>query len=590
MTFDRKMKWFISIAIVSSATLILIISTYSAITSVTKKSRDLAQMQINAFSNDLENTLETYKETALALALDGNVQSYLKSEPRSHEYQIRSEGAKETLVNIQNLQIHTNFLAVAALDDKGNLQDETGTNYLFKAQESMISTRFQEIYTKDYRNSFPSGYGTMRMNFNNAYYNGEKYTLNIYYPVYNTYKIGNQIGLICINVDENIFRHIFEKTDSIMDVEICLINTEGTLVTHADKEKIGKQVDYLAQLTDDHGSFEQNGSLYVYQKIGRWNYYLVDIIPTSELYRDSLQTVYLLIVLLVAMVAVSLLVASKIISRNYEPLDELVTKMGQVSEGRLDIRIEEAQMGADFKQMASGFNVMMDKIVVLMDQVKEEQHQVEQIRFNALQSQIQPHFLYNTLECIHWQAAAKGDKQVSTLVKALAMYYRLCLSKGHDVINLSQEIEHVKNYLTIQNIRYDHILDAVFEVPPGMNEIQIPKMTLQPLVENAIYHGIKLKKGIQGELRIYAYMEEEDAIVCVEDSGSGMSQDRIDDMNNSISVYDESFGYGVRNVNKRIEILFGKRYGLYYMANEKNGITVQIRLPRDGNAEYKGIL
>ena len=108
---------------------------------------------------------------------------------------------------------------------------------------------------------------------------------------------------------------------------------------------------------------------------------------------------------------------------------------------------------------------------MLMDQVKMEQHQIEQIRFNSLQSQIQPHFLYNTLECIHWQAMADGNKEISTLVMALAKYYRICLSKGHDVIPLELEIEHMKNYLIIQNMRYDNIIGSEIQIEETVKKL-----------------------------------------------------------------------------------------------------------------------
>ena len=226
----------------------------------------------------------------------------------------------------------------------------------------------------------------------------------------------------------------------------------------------------------------------------------------------------------------------------------------------------------------------------IRDRVKTEQHQLEQIRFNALQSQIQPHFLYNTLECIHWQAVADGNKEISTMVKAMAQYYRVCLSRGKEIISLKQELDHIRSYLIIQNMRYDNIIDLEVDVPEIFENIQIPKMTLQPLIENCIYHGIRVKEGRRGLVKIGICCEGEDVRITVADSGTGMTQAEIDEMNRSISVYDESFGYGVRNVNKRIEIMFGSRYGLHFYRNEQGGVTVEIRLPKEAEIEYKGVL
>ena len=264
--------------------------------------------------------------------------------------------------------------------------------------------------------------------------------------------------------------------------------------------------------------------------------------------------------------------------------------MDQVAEGTLEVRIDTESMDADSRKLAVGFNSMMDEIAVLMEQVKVEQHQLEQIRFNALQSQIQPHFLYNTLECIHWQAIADGNKEISTMVKALAQYYRVCLSRGKEIISLKQELDHIRSYLIIQNMRYDNIIELDVQVDACYDDVKIPKMTLQPLIENSIYHGIRVKEGKRGVVEIRIRQEDSDVWIVVADSGTGMSQEEIDEMNQSISVYDESFGYGVRNVNKRIEIMFGPKYGLHFRKNEHEGVSVEIHLPREADIEYKGVL
>ena len=133
--------------------------------------------------------------------------------------------------------------------------------------------------------------------------------------------------------------------------------------------------------------------------------------------------------------------------------------------------------------------IMMDDINQLMIKNREEQHQLDQIRFNSLQSQIQPHFLYNTLDCIHWQASADGNKEVSDLIVALAAYYRICLSNGKDIIPLSVELEQIRYYLIIQNKRYGDIIHYENKVDEKYLGVLLPKLTLQPLVENSIYHG-----------------------------------------------------------------------------------------------------
>lgn len=288
--------------------------------------------------------------------------------------------------------------------------------------------------------------------------------------------------------------------------------------------------------------------------------------------------VVVILVLIIVLIIVSIIIRA-LVRKMYQPLNKVVSKMDYVATGSLRTRINVDNMGEDFAKLAIGFNSMMDEIEVLMEQVKLEQHQLEQIRFNALQSQIQPHFLYNTLECIHWQAIAEGNKEISTMVKALAKYYRICLSKGHDVITIREEVEHIRNYMIIQNMRYDNIIRSEIVVESQVEESLIPKLTLQPLVENSIYHGMKVKEGKTGTLYLTAYKNEDEVIIKVSDTGTGMSQEQIDEMNEQLSRYEDSFGYGVRNVNKRIELLFGEGYGLNYQKNDSGGVTVVLHLP-----------
>lgn len=254
--------------------------------------------------------------------------------------------------------------------------------------------------------------------------------------------------------------------------------------------------------------------------------------------------------------------------------------MNDVSQGDLGTRIALEDMDSDGRKLAGGFNIMMDEIDVLMERVKEEQRQLDKMRFNALQSQIQPHFLYNTLECIHWQALSGGTQEISTMVKALAQYYRICLSEGKDIIPLRVELEHVRNYLIIQNMRYGNIITLVEKVEEKYLSMMIPKLTLQPLVENSIYHGIRIKESLTGTVEIEVCETEDTVLLIVRDNGGGMEPERIAYINQNISDTDRDVGYGITNINKRIELMYGEQYGLRFRQNEGEGLCVEIRLPK----------
>nr|WP_288867469.1 sensor histidine kinase [uncultured Blautia sp.] len=567
--FDKKMQLLVTVSIIATTLIVLAVSTISSVTSMKQQSIELLQAQNSTTAENFKSSLDNYKTLAIATVMDTSIQQYLKAANYSKESGGLKNSAYNILSSISNMHSDMNFIAIV-----GKSPDD----YIYKGQIAISAAQFTQVYSHDSQQCKTVQDSSIKMCFNNAYYNGSRYTLNIYFPIYDTNRVLGELGLLCMNFTDPSLQQILEY-DSSKRLESMVVDTEGMLISSRNKEKIGTNVDFIPKMKEKSGTFSMDGRLYIYQKVSNWRFYVVSSVPMMELYKSSIRTIFFMAFILLFLLTVSLLVVKRIISKVYRPLDKVVRKMDDVASGSLKTRINVEHMGEDFTKLAVGFNSMMEEILVLMEQVKMEQHQIEQIRFNALQSQIQPHFLYNTLECIHWQAMVDGNEEISTLVKALAKYYRICLSGGHDVIPLKMELEHVRNYLIIQNMRYDDIIGSEFDVEEAASDVMIPKLTLQPLVENSIYHGIKVKEGKTGSLFLKVRKRSSDVLITLADTGTGMSQQQIDEMNQHLLEYDDSFGYGVRNVNKRIELLYGEEYGLYYLRNESGGVTVEIRLP-----------
>ena len=573
---DKKMQVLVTTAIIVITLIVLAVSTVSSVRSMKTRSIELLQTNNDTMSENYASSLEQYKALAVAIVLDDAIQSYLHcSSKQDSSYTVYANNAVNTMTSCQNMYPDMNFIGIVSYQMDG---------YLYKGNEAITSSEFQQVYAQDYQQSKTVQDSTIRIGFSNRYYKNDRYTLSVYFPIYDLNTILMERGLLCMNFTNPILEQIIGN-DTENGIQTTVIQTDGTIVAGISQENIGKTIAYHKKLQGNEGGFSWKGRLYIYQKVDGWNYYIVSSVENMDLYTPSIRTIIIMTAILFFMVLFCFFVVKDIIARVYRPLDQTVQKMDQVAAGSLDIRLNAESMGEDFQKLARGFNAMMEEILVLMDQVKLEQHQIEQIRFNSLQSQIQPHFLYNTLECIHWQAMADGNKEISTLVMALAKYYRICLSKGHDVIPLELEIEHIKNYLIIQNMRYDNIIGSEIEIRDGCGDTMIPKLTLQPLVENSIYHGIKIKEGKKGSVFLKAERKGDSVRITLADTGSGMTQAQIDTMNQQLSEYDESFGYGVRNVNKRIELLYGKDYGLYYLRNEFGGVTVEIQLPYTTEAD-----
>ena len=204
----------------------------------------------------------------------------------------------------------------------------------------------------------------------------------------------------------------------------------------------------------------------------------------------------------------------------------------------------------------------------------------KQAELEFLRSQINPHFLYNTLDAIVWLAEAGEQKKVVSMVGSLSDFFRISLNQGQDILDVREELQHVRSYLEIQQMRYQDILQYEICVPEELYSSRIPKITLQPLVENALYHGIKNKRG-KGMIRIDGEMEDSDCILRITDNGRGMTPERLGQVREGIRNRNacETEIYGLYNVNERIRLNFGEKYGITITSTYGEGTCVTVRLP-----------
>ena len=567
--FEKKLDYVIIWTITVIAVAAIGISTFSYIISITDQNSRYVTEQLSVLAEDYADNLEQYKALTTSIILDSHVQAYCESDTRQELYQ-EMGNVYNAFLNMFYFQHNANFIAVT---------NERLDQYVYCGNMAVSESSFETVYEKDYEESMlAKKKGTLRVNFSNHYHKGRKYTLTLYFPAYSVTKMVSSNGLIIVNLDDNLLTR-FNQSDLQYSSNLYLTDIDGIIVSTQNEEQIGEKIGFADKMAGEQGMFWQGSKLVSYQRVSDWNFYVINEVPAWSLYRNCFSTILILVFVTLAVTVIALTLARNITKRLYRPINKVVSKMNDVSQGDLRTRFELEDMDSDGRKLADGFNIMMDEIDVLMERVKEEQRQLDRMRFHALQSQIQPHFLYNTLECIHWQALAGGNQEISTMVKALAQYYRICLSEGKDIIPLSMELEHVRNYLIIQNMRYGNIITLVEKVPEEYLSVRIPKLTLQPLIENSIYHGIRVKEGVTGTVEI-AVVEREGAVcLTVKDNGGGMEPEQLAYINQNISDMERDVGYGITNINKRIELMYGEQYGLSFRQNEGRGICVEIWLP-----------
>ncbi|HAB00316.1 MAG TPA: sensor histidine kinase [Ruminococcaceae bacterium] len=312
----------------------------------------------------------------------------------------------------------------------------------------------------------------------------------------------------------------------------------------------------------------------------RWK--IVGISYTDELERERSTQIFFSILATVCCCAVVAVLVLQVYQRVFNtPVRQLVKAM-KIFEDRADsfVYTPQPQMVTELGELNDSFAHMVHRIQELVEQVRAEETQLRKTELKALQAQINPHFLYNTLDSIQWMCERGKTEQAAAMVSALAKLFRISISRGHELIPIKDEVQHAKSYLIIQSYRYRNQFSYHFEVEEGLEDFLCNKITIQPLIENAIYHGIN-RMVDEGEITVCVKTAEDcpqDILITVEDNGVGMTQEqcrKILEKGRS-----DSGGIGVKNVNDRLKIYFGEAYGIEIHSEPDVGTKVVVRIPK----------
>lgn len=267
------------------------------------------------------------------------------------------------------------------------------------------------------------------------------------------------------------------------------------------------------------------------------------------------------------------LLFSRVFTRKIE---ELTRNMDQVNHGSREVTVY-SDSSDEIGIMVNSFRKMMDEINRLIDEVYVNKIALKEYELKALQAQINPHFLYNTLSMMNWMAIRSNQMDISKVTLALSTFYRTALSKGEDVVTVENCIQNTKAYLEIQLVMHDHSFTVDWEIDPTIKNEKMPKLLLQPIVENAIEHGIDEKEEGDKNLALSFHGKEDIVEITVRDNGKGMEQEKAEKL-----VTYQAKGYGLKNVNDRIHLLYGNEYGIQIFSELGIGTTVVMRFPKEG--------
>lgn len=354
---------------------------------------------------------------------------------------------------------------------------------------------------------------------------------------------------------------------------VTLYDAAGTPILRVGNEKLAQLASPGGALDAWHGAAEE---VFFYEtRLPAEQWLLSYRVQAAALYSPATELLRTIMLVLAAALLVALLMTITTSTAQSRRLLALAHAMDRVRNGDMDVRVEEGgknEMGI----MEHSFNYLADSLQRTLDARVEAGKQMVQLEMRLLQSQIKPHFLYNTLGLICWRLTKNGDLEGARYVQALAQFYRIGLNQGNALIALEQELRHVQLYVEIQNFRLDGAIALQITLPQELKDIRVPGNMLQPLVENSIVAGILEKPGGRGSVQISCAQDGKDLTILISDDGVGVDIAMVESVLNQRS----DSHYGIWNVNRRLRLIYGERAGLAYSINAAGGVDVLVRIPQ----------
>ena len=401
-------------------------------------------------------------------------------------------------------------------------------------------------------------------------------------------------GILLIHLNYTGLKLLLDGVTLGNEGYIYLIDGNGEIIYHPRAQLIDSGLEHennraVSEYRDGiyQETFQGEERVITVKSVGYTGWKLIGVAPRQTVSLNSLKTQLLVVFVAAFILFLMSLVNSYISSRITTPIRKLELSVNEIEKGNLNAKVD-AEGSYEIRHLGQSVQNMAKQIQVLMADIVSEHEKKRKQEFDTLQSQINPHFLYNTLDIIVWMIENEKPDQAVKAVTALARFFRISLSRGKSIITVKDELEHVRNYLMIQHMRFKNRFSYTIEAEDEVLELASLKLMLQPLVENAIYHGMEFMDG-DGEIFISAWKEGEDLYLKVSDNGLGMTEEQVarlfSDMPHTGSS--RGSGIGVKNVNERIRLYFGSEYGLSIESEPDEGTVVTIHLPAVAYSEIR---
>ena len=542
---------------------LLLLGSYSYIKSsqiIKSRISDSNLKTVEQTGQRIENVLNQIHQNSLDMIRDQTVRQYLNMEEENISDKFLDEAFELSTYLTDLTHFKDNIYSISLDGNNGIKLDSKNSYYEFTEQDKSILMELNGGATWSYETL--------------GHFNGSKIEVVSLSRMLKDYKnLSCDLGFFRINVKRSVLTDMLGDQTAEKDYFYLIDNNSRVIATNNDSSNDVIKRLSLTNSKKKSGYFESDDELVTYYKFDKVDWILVHKIPIASLVKDNkIILKYTLGSIIICVIVIELLM-SLVYLRIFEPLKQVRKIMREVENENFDITMD-VKGDDEIALVGESLNQMSQRLKVVKTQVYESTIKQRESELKALQAQINPHFLYNTLDTIYWMALGESAEQTSELVHALSSMFRLSLNDGKGETTVEEEMMHLENYIYILTVRYGETIDFSVETSKEVLSLKVIKQVIQPLVENAVYHGIE-KNGGTGSIRIKAYVKNNSLIYEIIDDGIGVDAESLNACLNSDHTSDNIFA--IQNVNERIKLYSGNEYGIKYDNEVVVGTRVIVR-------------
>lgn len=545
---------------------------------VVENSTDYTIQLVNQVNSEIDNYISYMENISTILVTNMDIREYLNT---TDEDEVKDETLRKRIISQFDtiLNMREDIYNIAIFGENNKYIANKGND----AINPYIQVQDQDWYTKAAKANGKRVLSSSHVQ--NVIYDDFKWVVTLSKAIH-IKDTSQMLGVLLVDLNYSSITKLCGKINLGNKGYIFLVDESGDIIYHPKQQlvytgiKKEKIADILASKEDSFiANVDNENKLYAMSKSEKTGWIVVGVANIDELFTNQRETRTIYSISAMGLIIISVLIAIIYSNRITNPLTKLKNSMKQVENGNFTgIKYEETnddEVGA----LSRDFYHMTVKIENLMtDQIKVQKEK-RKLEIKSLQNQINPHFLYNTLDSIIWMAEGGNNKEVVIMTSSLARLLRQNISNEEEIITIENEIQSVSSYLTIQKMRYKDQLRYIIDVDPEINHYKIVKLTLQPFVENAIYHGIKYRET-KGTIIIKGRKKENCILIQIIDNGIGMNLETLNHLFDKKETSIGHTGIAIENVNRRLKLYYGNEYSLQFESKEGKGTVVSITLPR----------